>query len=755
MREVPEYIRQLQMGSMPMVEYSGSMAAAKQTGQISDQLDQLAEEQHKKSVEIEKLKTISTLKTRLSELSAEFSTDPAGLKNAADGYRKGFIKEIKSPELAAEFDARYEIDIEPYIAKATAQRNKLLDEDHKYQIYNNVDTNLTKVKKISALLLSDIPEHRQAAAKSLQLSLADLESSLNAKGADEMPLISAERRFSIMQSAKQEALKEAATSYIVNARNPIDALVSWQNGDVTFSLPNDGAPVIAKADEAINYIIDNFEGEALVKDDGGKGASKFGINQTANPEVDVKNLTREQAAQIYKTKYWDAIKADSLPENMRLIALDTAINFGQGTALEMIKQAEGSPEKLAELRAQKHQKLIESDPNKYGKYAKSWARRDKYFADQAAGEMGVNIREQMDAADVARIDKTAAEIAGKFVMQQKVEAAVAGIAVLDPKNKEDKDAVDAHYQQTIAEFQRSNTTGQSIDQYAMTLVQSYGMVPQTLQKQIRAGLRSSNTDNVIAQTNMLQYLRSQNPLLLDDFANEDIRISNTITSLVDSGYTPQEAVIKTKEQMITSPDLIEQRKKEFKEAQVDFKAIIENQYNRTLLPDPDIPNTMKLDAERLAALEYELTGDIESAKTTAVDNLLRVWSKTNVGSGSGWVKNPPEKYYSAPININNAEWMNKQLKEDFGIDADELLVVDSNRKLNGRPTYYVFKRENNGLLQRVTNKEWIPDWERTPENQEQIQNKANEIINARQDVSDLQRQKIDSMIRNANRYAPN
>lgn len=754
MREVPEYIRQLQMGSMPMVEYSGSMAAAKQTGQISDQLGAIAVDQHAKAVEIEKLRAQSTLKTRLNELSAEYGSDPAALKAMADGYRKGFIKEIKSPELAAEFDARYEIEVEPYLAKATVQKNKILDEDHKYQIYNDVNTTLNKIKEIASLLMSDVPEHRQAAAKALQLSLADIESSLGATGANGERLISPERRFSILESAKQESLKEAANSYIKNAKNPAEAFNAWQNGDLTFSLPNDGAPVIAKADEAINYIIDNFEGEALVSNDGGRGASKFGINQTANPEVNVKNLTREQAAQIYKTKYWDAIKADSLPENMRLIALDTAINFGQETALKMIREAGGNPQKLAELRAQKHRELIESDPKTYGKYAKSWARRDKHFADQAAGEMGVNIREQMDAAEVAKVDKAAAEIAGQFMMKQKVEAAVSGVAILDPKNKEDKDAVDTHYRESIANFQKNDTTGTRVDKYAMGLVRSYGMVPQTLQSQIRAGLRSANPDDVVAQSNTIQYLRSQNPVLLDDFAAEDIRIANLVSSLVDSGYAPDEAFIRANEQMKLSPDLVDQRKKEFKEAKVDFGGIIENKFNSIFAFDPDVPEAMKRDAERLAALEYEMTGDIDSAKVTAMDNISRTWSKSAVGASKGWVKNPPEKYYSAPINVNNAEWMNEQLASDFGIDSGNLLVVDSNRKRNGKPTYYVFKKEDNGLIQRVTDKEWVPDWDSSPLAQTEAKKAADKIKKARQDVVDLKQQQKDSIIRGANRNAP-
>ena len=48
--------------------------------------------------------------------------------------------------------------------------------------------------------------------------------------------------------------------------------------------------------DAINYLINKIEGTGTVANDAGRGLTRFGINQTANPDLDVANLTREQAA---------------------------------------------------------------------------------------------------------------------------------------------------------------------------------------------------------------------------------------------------------------------------------------------------------------------------------------------------------------------------------------------------------------------------------------------------------------------------
>lgn len=135
--------------------------------------------------------------------------------------------------------------------------------------------------------------------------------------------------------------------------------------------------------DSINYLIDNFEGSDTVQNDGKRGMSKFGINKSANPDVDVANLTRDQAANIYKTRYWDAIGADQLPDNMKMAAFDTAVNFGVPKAKDMLAQAGNDPAKLSELRMEGHQALVKSDPATYGKYAQSWNDRDMTISAQA------------------------------------------------------------------------------------------------------------------------------------------------------------------------------------------------------------------------------------------------------------------------------------------------------------------------------------------------------------------------------------
>jgi len=82
-------------------------------------------------------------------------------------------------------------------------------------------------------------------------------------------------------------------------------------------------------------------GAKFVANDGGRGPTKFGINGKANGLTDqqVMNLTKEQAIEIYKAKYWDETGIAALPPELRATAFDAAVNQGPAALKEMLKAA--------------------------------------------------------------------------------------------------------------------------------------------------------------------------------------------------------------------------------------------------------------------------------------------------------------------------------------------------------------------------------------------------------------------------------
>ena len=87
--------------------------------------------------------------------------------------------------------------------------------------------------------------------------------------------------------------------------------------------------------------------EVVLKHEGGYvndptdlgGETKYGITKRFYPDVDIKNLTIEQAKQIYKDDYWDKNRVESLPQNLWHIFFDMCVNMGRRTAVKVLQRS--------------------------------------------------------------------------------------------------------------------------------------------------------------------------------------------------------------------------------------------------------------------------------------------------------------------------------------------------------------------------------------------------------------------------------
>lgn len=92
---------------------------------------------------------------------------------------------------------------------------------------------------------------------------------------------------------------------------------------------------------ALQHVL-KFEGGLVdhPKDPG--GITKYGISLRAYPELGadgIRNLTVQDAGEIYKKDYWDACRCDELPEEIRLIVFDCAVNQGVNYAVRCVQAA--------------------------------------------------------------------------------------------------------------------------------------------------------------------------------------------------------------------------------------------------------------------------------------------------------------------------------------------------------------------------------------------------------------------------------
>jgi hypothetical protein len=150
------------------------------------------------------------------------------------------------------------------------------------------------------------------------------------------------------------------------------------------SSPVPGAGGSVGFDSAVATVLKHEGG--FTANDGNTGApANFGINQKHNPDIDVENLTREQAVEIYRTRYWNAINGDTLPPELQGTAMDAAVNQGPANARKWLAESGGDVGRFNELRRAHYERLLARPEN--ARFRRSWMNRLEFYEKQAQGTL--------------------------------------------------------------------------------------------------------------------------------------------------------------------------------------------------------------------------------------------------------------------------------------------------------------------------------------------------------------------------------
>jgi len=96
--------------------------------------------------------------------------------------------------------------------------------------------------------------------------------------------------------------------------------------------------MLVEFDDIIEVVLHHEGGYVNDPKDPG-GETNFGIAKRSHPDVDIANLTKDGAKEIYKEVYWDGNKVEELPEELRHIYFDMCVNQGKGRAVKILQQA--------------------------------------------------------------------------------------------------------------------------------------------------------------------------------------------------------------------------------------------------------------------------------------------------------------------------------------------------------------------------------------------------------------------------------
>lgn len=174
--------------------------------------------------------------------------------------------------------------------------------------------------------------------------------------------------------SKTNPLSKRKFHQVLNETIDISSLAPQYNSKTPSITP---VNTTSKGFDEMMSIVFKHEGSKLVKDDGGRETSKFGILQGTAKAFgytgDIANLTKGEAVEIYK-KLWDKSGAGALPYPLSLVHFDTYIN-SPSASRRILKQADGDVDKYLTLREERFKKLAELRPERFSKYLKGWLNR--------------------------------------------------------------------------------------------------------------------------------------------------------------------------------------------------------------------------------------------------------------------------------------------------------------------------------------------------------------------------------------------
>ena len=96
---------------------------------------------------------------------------------------------------------------------------------------------------------------------------------------------------------------------------------------------------MANFDLAIPTVLQHEGGYSKDPDDPG-GETNFGISKRSYPDVDIANLTVDDAKAIYQRDYWVPLMLDQVNDQaVATKVFDTAVNIGKSRAVKFLQRA--------------------------------------------------------------------------------------------------------------------------------------------------------------------------------------------------------------------------------------------------------------------------------------------------------------------------------------------------------------------------------------------------------------------------------
>ena len=268
-----------------------------------------------------------------------------------------------------------EEDRERFKAKARSYIKELVASDSDYKADKDYDQQAANIAYLASLQNLP-PEVKEAYFKANpHLKEASEKAAKEYKDKDDLSSIAYRALF------EDDDYAVSGNIYYIpdNSNKQYKVQSSLSNSALNAILSSNAAPILGtpKQFTAESEILETMvkEGWSMLDASSPSNYSRFGINFNKNrSKAFIDRLTPRQAYDIYKKEYWDAAGVENVPEELRRIYFNTAVNMGPGTAKKILAASDGTLEGFSTAKWNRYNEIVHANPSQL-KYLKGWRAR--------------------------------------------------------------------------------------------------------------------------------------------------------------------------------------------------------------------------------------------------------------------------------------------------------------------------------------------------------------------------------------------
>lgn len=276
------------------------------------------------------------------------------------------------------------------------------------------------------------------------------------------------------------------------------------------------------------------------------------------------------------------------------------------------------------------------------------------------------------ASLIGRIEGAHLAGAQQAALATTVRDALANGTPLDPSNSDQRKAVTAAFTQ---DAQGATTGSDSWQALASAYAVRTRMLPDPAASWVRSAIRSPDPKIAAPAVQFFGSIASQAPDAASGFDTQTKAFAGMANAMIEAG-TPAEKAIEVARQTTLEQNhaVVKQREEVYRKV-TDSDSALDNYIDRDFDPSlfssqPAAPAGLKLDFAQQAGRYFQYTGDLQSARDLAWQDIKRIYGVSEVNGAKQMMVLPPERFGVKP----------EQIRQDLDNAAKGPISVDEAMK---------------------------------------------------------------------------